>query len=123
MSMNKRGQSLVTFILIIPLITLFLAFFIDSSLMLLEKNKIDGVIKNNMEISLKENIRDTAKIKNVIKKNIDIDVTIDIVDDTLKVIANGNKKSVFSKILDFSWYKLEFNYCGNYLDKKIEKCR
>ena len=119
--MNKHGQSLVTFVLIIPLITLFLAFFIDNSLMLLEKNKIDGIIENNMKVSLKEDIRDTEKIKKAIKKNIDIDANVYVLDNTLKIEANGNKKSVFSKILDFSWYKLEFNYCGNYLNKKIDK--
>ena len=119
--MNNRGQSLIVFILLLPIITMFLAFFIDSSLSYLEKNKIDGIITSNMSEALNNDIRDSEKIKNAINKNSEINFNIVITDDTLKINANTKHKSIFAKILNFSWYKLEFNYCGNYIDKKIDK--
>lgn len=119
--MNNKGQSLIVFILILPIITLFLAFFIDSSLSLMEKNKIDGIITNNIKEALNKDIRDSEKIKRVIKKNVDMDIVVDISEDNLKIEATTTRKSIFAKILDFSWYKLEFNYCGSYLNKKIDK--
>ena len=121
--MNNKGQSLIIFVLILPLIVLFVAFLIDSSLSIMEKNKIDGIITSNMQKSLNNDIRDILKIKNAIIKSEKMDIDVNIVDDKLVVKAKSTKKSVFGKILNFSWYELDFNYCGNYLDKKInENC-
>lgn len=119
--MNNRGQSLIMFILILPIIVLFIAFLVDSSISMMEKNKVDGIITSNMQEALNNNITDAEKIENVIIKNEKIDVSVTIIDNNLSIKARSNKKSVFGKILNFSWYKLEFNYCGNYLDKKINK--
>jgi hypothetical protein len=119
--MNKRGQSLITFVLILPLIVLFIAFFIDSSLSLYEKNKLDGIITSNMKEAIENDIRDEEKIKKAIKKNDNMEITINIIDDDLQVIVKSNKKSVFGKLLKFSYYDLNYNYCANYNDKKINK--
>ena len=121
--MNNKGQSLITFVLILPIITLFIAFFIDSSLSLLEKNKLSGVIMDNMKVSLKNDIRDIDKIKKAIEKNDNVNVDITINEDILHVKVNSKKKYLFGNILNLPWYNLEFNYCGNYLDQKInENC-
>ena len=119
--MNNKGQSLIIFVLILPVIVLFVAFLIDSSLSIMEKSKIDGIISSNMQNSLNKDIRDVEKIKKVLVKNAKMDVDVKIVDDKLVVKAKSTKKSVFGKILNFSWYELDFNYCGSYLDKKINK--
>ena len=119
--MNNRGQSLIMFVLVLPLIVLLIAFIIDSSLVIVEKNKIDGIITSNMEEALEKEIKDEEKIKVSIKKNENMDVLVSIVEDELRVIAKSNKQSVFGKLLNFNYYKLDFNYCANYLDKKINK--
>lgn len=119
--MNNRGQSLIIFVLILPIIVLFVAFLIDSSLSIMEKNKIDGILVTNMKSALASDIRDAGKIKDALVQNEQMDVNVKIVDDKLEIKAKSTKKNVFGKILDFSWYNLEFNYCGNYLDKKINK--
>ena len=119
--MNNRGQSLIMFLLILPLISLFIAFFIDSSLSIMEKNKLDGIITSNMNEALKKDIRDPDKIKNAIKSNEDMDVSVVIEEDNMHVYAHSNKKSVFGKLLNFKYYQLDFHYCGNYIDKKINK--
>ena len=121
--MNNRGQSLIMFILILPIIVLFIAFLVDSSISMMEKNKVDGIITSNMQEALNNNITDAEKIENVIIKNEKIDVSVTIIDNNLSIKARSTKKSVFGKILNFSWYKLEFNYCANYIDKRIEKCK
>ena len=60
--MNNKGQSLITFVLILPLIVMFIAFFIDSSLSIIEKNKLDGIVYDNMKVALNKEIRDIDKI-------------------------------------------------------------
>lgn len=119
--MNNRGQSLITFVLVLPLIALLIAFFVDSSLSIMEKNKIDGIITSNMENAIEKDIRDENKILEAIKDNDKMDVVVSIVENELRVIVKSNKQSVFGKLLNFSYYKLDFNYCGNYNDKKINK--
>ena len=119
--MNKRGQSLIMFVLVLPLIVMMLAFVIDSSLSIMEKNKLDGIITSNMEEALKNDIRDENKIKNAIKTNDKMDIIVSVVEDELRVIVKSNKKSVFGKFLKFSYYNLNFNYCANYIDKEINK--
>ena len=119
--MNKRGQSLIMFVLILPLISMFIAFFIDSTLSLMEKNRIDGIITSNMKEALNNDIRDTKKIEKAIKNNEDMEVKINIIDDNLRVYVKSNKKSVFGEILKFEYYKLEYLYCADYNDKEINK--
>lgn len=119
--MNKRGQALVTFILMLPIIVLFVAFFIDSLLSVMEKNRIDGIITSNMQISLDNNIHDSNKIINAIKENDDnLDVLV-LTEDILDIQVSVRKKNLFGNILKMKWYDLNFHYCANYIDKEINK--
>ena len=119
--MNNRGQSLITFVLILPLLVLFIAFFIDSSLSIAEKSKLEGSVYDNLVKVLEEDIRDIDKISNAIKKNVDSDILVIIDEDNIKINAKSHKKNIFGKMFKLPYYDLEVNYCGNYLDKKIEK--
>ena len=119
--MNNRGQSLIMFVLVLPLIALLIAFFIDSSLSIMEKNKLDGIITSNMEEALDNDIRDEETIKKAIKSNEDMDVLVSIVEDELHVIAESKKENIFGKLLKLKYYELKFNYCGIYIDKSINK--
>ena len=119
--MNNKGQSLITFVLFLPIVVMVMAFVIDSSLSIMEKNKLDGIITSNIEEALKSDIRDENKIRNAIKKNDQMDISVSIIDDTLQVIVKSNKKSVFGKLLKFDYYNLDFNYCADYTSKKINK--
>ena len=119
--MNNRGQSLITFVLILPLLALFIAFLIDSSLSIMEKSKLEGSIYDNLKISLEKNIRDTDKISDAIKKNVDADIVVVINEDDIKINAESKKSNVFGKLFKLPYYDLKVSYCGNYIDKKINK--
>ncbi len=120
--MNKRGQSLITFILILPVIILFVAFIIDSGLSIIEKENVDGILTDNMNMAVKQKNKDVEEIKEVIIKNKDnLDLDIKIENNYLKIKAVDKKKNLFGKIIDLSWYNLEFNYCISYDDRKLNK--
>ena len=119
--MNKHGQSLITFVLILPLLVLFIAFIVDSTLSAMEKNKLEGIIYDNMKSSLENDIHDTDKISSAIKKNIDADITIVVNENELTIKAKSKKKNIFGNVVKLPYYDLEVNYCGNYTDKKINK--
>ena len=120
--MNKKGQSLIIFVLILPLIIFFIALFIDSSMMLLENNRMKEIVKDNIKISLNDEIRDIYKIQNVIEKNGDIKATVIINDDELKVEARSEKKAIFGNLFKIKWLEQKINYCGSYENKIINKC-
>ena len=121
MKLDNRGQSLVTFILVLPLLVLFIAFFIDSSLCIMENNKLEGIVYDNMKTSLDNNIHDASEISQAIKKNIDADIIITTSDEELKITAKSKKKNIFGNILKLPYYNLKLNYCGSYTNKKINK--
>ena len=50
-----------------------------------------------------------------------MNVLVNVVDDELRILVESNKKSIFGKLLNFEYYNLNFHYCGNYTDKKINK--
>ena len=112
--MNNKGQSLVTFVLMLPLIIMFLALLINSGVAYYNKTKIKGSIESNLEIILKNDIKDINKIRNVIAKNLPNDeIDIKIFDNKI----NLNVKTKDSYLLDnfvTSNSEYEYNYCGNY---------
>lgn len=88
-----------------------------------EKNRLDGIILNNLEVILDKNIKDLDKIKDVFKEN-DILVNNIVIDnDIIMVEIDAKIKSLFGKILNFDLYKLKVIYKGDYLEKKINKVR
>ena len=120
--MNKHGQALITFVLILPVLILFLAYFIDTSKSQMDKMKIDGIITSNMENILNNDIRDIEKINSVIKENDnDLIVNTEIIGDNIRIIVKSQNKSIFKNLFKSDVKEWNFNYCGNYIDKKINK--
>ena len=120
--MNNKGQSLIVFVLFLPIIIFFLALFIDASLMMLEKNRISSIIKDNMQIALNKDIKDYDKIKKAILSN-DEKLTVNVlVTDELRINVTDKKKNLFGNILKFEWYNENYCFSGNYENKEIKKC-
>ena len=118
--MNNKGQSLIIFILILPLIGLFIVFFTKLLLMNVENTKISRVIQDNMQIALNNDIRDISKIKKVIdSNNLNLKVLIEINNDNLIVKTIGNNKNKIENIIGMN---AELRYCGNYKEKQVYKC-
>lgn len=121
--MNNKGQSLITFVLILPLIVFFIAYLIDSLNGMMNKSRLEGIIKNNLEIVLNNNIQDEEEIKNVLKendKNLEIDIKID--GDIIKIDINSQIKYLFGNIFHHKENNIKFRYCGNYQEKNIYNC-
>lgn len=119
--MNNKGQSLILFVLVMPILVGFLAFFVDISMVNYEKSRIDGVILNNLEIVVDKDIRDLEKIENVFIDNSVNVKDISISEDVVLVEVDTNIKSIFGRILNFDMYRLKISYKGNYLKKEVDK--
>ena len=119
--MNNKGQTLILFLLIIPLVAGFLAFFIDISMVNYERNRLNGVINNNLEIIVNNDVRDIDKIKKVFLENGIIIDNISIDSDVIYIYIDLDIKSLFGKILNFDFYKLKVKYSGDYLENLVSK--
>ena len=89
--LNNKGQTLAIFVIIIPIILLFLMLIADYGLMSVEKRHIDNCVKDSINFGLK-NLNDNnldEKMKNLINKNIDLDdiksINIDITDNSVSI--------------------------------------
>ena len=122
--MNNKGQSLVLFVLILPIIVLVFAFVFNMGLQYANKIKVTGVIESNLKIILEKKIMDIDKINLAIKENIDSENEIKLIDNKIYIRVKVDETSVFSRVLPFNNIK-DYYYCGNYDNKKIydnEEC-
>lgn len=129
MKLNNKGQSLVMFVVLIPLFLLVLAVVIDIGNLVVNKldlasvNKlvvsygIDNIDKDNLDIELRKLIDKNYK---------DVDnVSINIDDNRIVITLKDYSKSIFSNIVGSNGYLIESKYRG-YIDngkKIIEKVK
>lgn len=121
--MRSKGQVLVSFILLIPVILLTLALVIDLGLYSLEKRKIDNTLYDTISygVSHINDVDVTNYMKALLLKNIpDIDdsnIYIKVENNYVKVKVEKEYKAKFkiSKNL-----KIESSYYGSITDNKID---
>ena len=126
--MNRKGQVLVVFVLILPLILLFLGLIIDIGNSLIIRKKYENIIRDVIVYNLKDYDEEQADIsiylieKNI-KNNIDDNVTINskIVNNILEVSLKSNYKSIFSSIFNIGLNNININIKYDISNKKIVK--
>ncbi len=123
--MNKKGQVLVLFILLLPLIFIFLYLVVDIGLMYIEKGKMQNNVKEiiTQELKCEEcplNEKET-RIRNLINKNIDgvsYD-TLEVNDNYIKVSISKDYKSIFVGLFKKDDNKIKVSYKGYMENNKI----
>lgn len=122
--MNNKGQSLVLFILIIPILIGIMAIVIDCGKVFLCKNRQENVLTLALEYGLTG--EKNTVIEDILDKNFD--------DGEHKVVWNGDKVSivvhekvngVFSSLFGFSTFDVVSQYQGSVIEgkKRIEKVK
>ena len=97
--MNNKGQVLVAFILMIPIILLMCVAITDVGLMNIESRRVNNTVRNSVKYGInnldKTNIKDTMKslimdnLKNVDSVSIDVDIDNSYAKATVKVKYKG----------------------------------
>lgn len=112
--LNNKGQTLIMFILLIPLILVIMALVVDTSFVFKEKIKFQSVTKTIMKTTYenKDATDFNDKIINLYKKNgIYTNNIVIIVNSDSVVIKNQAKvKSVFGNIIGIKNYEVKFSY-------------
>jgi Flp pilus assembly protein TadG len=123
--MNNKGQSLVLFILIIPILLGVMVLVTDVGNAIHEKNKINSIIEMVIEYGLEENSSE-EEINKLLEYNLkNNNNTVKIEDNTINITVSSYKKGVISNIISFKGFKIVSEYIGYIKDDKkvIEKVR
>lgn len=123
--MDRKGQVLVGFLLLLPLLLILFVFVIDIGFMKVEERKLENTVKEAITYGLKQESPEEEvqqQVETMIRKNID---NIEFLDT---IVTNGNiqvhlstrQKNVFGIILNQRMYKIEKRYQG-YLENETIK--
>lgn len=120
--MNRNGQTLVVFVLLIPLFMVLAAFIVDNSMIVSKslnlKNTTRDIIKSDL---LKGHLNDD-EIKELFKKNkIPTKELVVIRDDenSLKIYNHYFIDSIFGKVVGINSYELEIEIIGKKQEDKV----
>lgn len=106
--MNNKGQTLVIFIILLPIFCILLGYVVDQCYMLSQKNSLKNISQIICEYALDTNrtedeIRQLALENDKGIKNIDVEYF----DSEVRVLLTKKAKSIFSKLIGKDEYLVE----------------
>lgn len=110
MKLNNKGQTLVIFIILIPIIIIVLGIIIDIGLMGLDKVKVKNSMKDAIEYGLK-NDSSKEEIRDLIDKNIKYEKVDINMGDEITIHLIYQYKTIFNLVNN----KADFTITG-YID-------
>lgn len=121
--MNKKGQILILFVILIPLFIFIATIAIDIGYCYYQSNRLNHL--NNMILKYGLNHINESDIKanmiDLLYKNDDKIASYELIIETNKITLTIEKTidSVFGKILKLDFYSLSSRYTGYFKDDKI----
>ena len=114
---NNHGQTLAAFLILIPILGLFMGFLFDIAHLGTEKRKMEHVVKDGIENTLLHHI----DLESYLKENLkDITFeTLKIEENKVEVHLSKRESSVYSVMLGRKIYKIEVSYQGILEDGKV----
>ena len=98
--LNNKGQSLVIFVIVLPILLLFISYVFDVITINYEKNRL-----NNIAVQIKDNVNTLTddEIVILVNKN-DKKIDVDIKENEIKL--SKKIKGVFNKITKQEYYNI-----------------
>ena len=123
--MNNKGQSLVLFVLLIPIILGIITLVIDVGKSLVEKNSINNKIELVIEYGLEDNLT-KKEISELLEHNLNTnDYQVNIDNGTIEIKVKTYVQGIISNVFDFKGFNIESEYHGYMQEEKkiIEKVK
>ncbi len=122
--MNKKGQTLVAFVLILPLLVLILSFIINLSFIYIAQRNLDNNIKNAIGVRFSDRfIEDEMenKIRDLILKNNDNinELEIYITNENIKIRVGMIYDTKIPTIIGENKFTIKSNYEGYKLNDEL----
>jgi len=121
--MNKKGQVLVFFVILIPVLVTIAAFAIDMGYNFYQSNKLHSinhmVLKYGLEHISRSDVR-TKMIDLLYKNDKDIDsYELKIEDNNITLMTKKTVDSIFGKAINIKFYYIEATYAGSITNNEI----
>lgn len=128
MNLNNKGQSLVMFIVIIPILIIILAFVYDIGTVIYEKNSLSNTNYMVIDYGLSniDKVSENELIDLVLKNNKKVNnVSVIIENKTINIKIIKEYKGVIGKMFNFNLTEIVSEYKGEFIDdkKKIERIK
>lgn len=111
--MDSKGQTLVIFVLILPILLLLFALIWEVGNLGLTINKYETEIKDTIEYGLNhlddENLEDI--LTNLLKANLEGDINVEINNQVIKVNVKQKYDALFNNLLN-NRFDIDLNYNG-----------
>ena len=120
--LNNKGQSLILFIVILPILLLILVLVIDVGRIIVLKQELDNINKIVLDYGLDNIDMDDLnnKMVELVKLNnneID-DININLEEDKLYIELNMDTGGMLSGLVDISIFDIKSSYVGYIKDEK-----
>lgn len=110
--MNKRGQTLIIFVMLIPIILTMAALVIDVGFLYYKKNEYTGIV----EESIKEYFKDedlTSALETLTLNGVSLDdVLVSATDEKISVTLDTKVDSIFGKVIRINDYEIKIARVG-----------
>ena len=121
--MNRSGQTLVAFVIIVPVFIIFMAFVVDTGFVLKEYTKLNSttrtILKTTYDKKMQENYK-TQVIKLFDKNNIPTqNVDINFIENKVIVGNEYEVGSIFGQIIGLNSYKVKISMIAYEKDGKV----
>lgn len=121
--LNNKGQSLVMFICLLPILLLIVLAIVDVSRMVIEKNKLNNI--NNIAIWYYSNHKEdddvTERIISLVKRNDENIINVKINKDKNTIYLDKKIDSTMGKIIGISEYEIVSEY--SFTDDGIKRVK
>ena len=118
--MGNKGQTLVIFVLILPILLLLFALIWEVGNLGLTINKYETEIKDTIEYGLNhldnENLEEV--LTNLLKANLDGDISIEINNQVIKVNVKQKYDALFNNLLN-NRFDIDLTYNGYIENEKL----
>ena len=116
---NNKGQSLVLFVLLLPVMLGIMALVIDCGNAMVLKSHVDHSVELVLEIALDKEM-DDVEIGNLLKHNLDgVNHKLIVSDKEIKIVSSTEYKGVFSRVFGFSFFPIKSEYVGSIQNGKV----
>ena len=126
-SLNNKGQTLVLFVMLLPIMLLVMVLVFDIGKCIVEKQKLDNIsfmiVSYGIEHSKDDNIEGTLNELVTLNYKDATDVEVLVKDDYVSVSLSGKVKGVFGNLVGKSFFEVKSYYIGNINDKKIKRVK
>ena len=121
-SLNSKGQSLVVFVVLLPVLLLFMAFIFELGNITYLKSKYENEIKSTIEYGLKhqedENLK--SKLNRLLDENLEGNKEISITENSIEIHITHNPNGIYSELFK-QQFEISLTYIGQFDTGKIIK--